>query len=290
MDVSILRIILIILGGGLILGIYLWERHKRANERVHAVRRFQDQRLEPTFGAGGDREPETPDEGEGGLDDALHELEELVSEEQPARVAAAQPVKKRGRIERTHSPAEIRQQELFADDSITDTDHHKHSDQVIPVLILQINVVARDDGFEGMDIVRAIQGERMEIGDMHIFHRHDEAQRKGTVLFSMASMVKPGTFPLESMEDFKTPGLALFAQLPGPLDGLELFSEMLATAEHLAAELGGELQDETHSRLTKQTVEHLRSQILEHRRQVQLAKSTLKKPPVAQQVQVSIQV
>ena len=276
MDVSILRIILIVLGGGLILGIYLWERHKRATGRVHAVRRFQDQRLEPTLGAGGDREPETPNEEEGGLDDALHELEELVSEEQPARAVAAQPVKKRGRKERTHSRAETRQQDLFADDSNTDTDHYQQSDQAIPVLVLQINVVARDDGFEGMDIVRAIQGERMEIGDMNIFHCHDEAQQDGPVLFSMASMVKPGTFPMESMEDFKTPGLTLFAQLPAPRDGLELFSEMLATAEHLAAELGGELQDETHSRLTKQTVEHLRSQILEHRRRVQLAKSKLK--------------
>jgi len=275
MDGNILRSILIVVGGGLILGIYLWERHKRANAQVQAFRRTQEQRVEPTLGAG-DGEPATPVKEDGGLDDALHELEELVNEEQPARAAAAQPVKKWERKERTHSPAETRQQDLFADDSIADTDHDEHSDPAIPVLILQINVVARDNGFEGMDIVRAIQGERMEVGDMNIFHRHDGSQRKGPVLFSMASMVKPGTFPMESMEDFKTPGLTLFAQLPASRDGLELFSKMLATAEHLASELGGELQDETHSRLAKQTVEHLRSQILEHRRRVQLAKSRLK--------------
>ncbi len=48
---------------------------------------------------------------------------------------------------------------------------------------------------------------------------------------------------------------------------------MLFTAERLAALLGGVLQDETHSTLTKQTIENLRSQIVEHRRLVQLARS-----------------
>ncbi len=272
MDVNILRIILIVLGGGLILGIYLWERRKRAHEQGHTIRRSQEQRLEPTLGAG-DGELGTPVEEDDGLDDALHELEELVSEEQPARAAAAQPAKRREQNERIHSLTETRPPDRHADDPVADTDQHEDGDPAIPILILQINVVTKDNAFEGMDIVRAIQGQRMEVGDMNIFHHHDESQPKKPVLFSMASMVKPGTFPLESMEDFKTPGLTLFAQLPAPGDGMDLFTKMLTTAEHLAAELGGELQDETHSRLTKQTIEHLRSQILEHRRRMRLAKS-----------------
>jgi cell division protein ZipA len=75
------------------------------------------------------------------------------------------------------------------------------------------------------------------------------------------------------MEGFSTPGLAFFAQLPGHGDSLAIFSDMLFTAQRLLAILGGELQDETHSALTKQTIEHIRSQIMEHRRLVQLARS-----------------
>jgi cell division protein ZipA len=75
------------------------------------------------------------------------------------------------------------------------------------------------------------------------------------------------------MEGFSTPGLTLFAQLPGPGDSLAIFSDMLFTAQRLAAKLDAEMQDETHSALTKQTVEHIRSQIMEHRRLVQLARS-----------------
>jgi cell division protein ZipA len=275
MDVTILRIILILLGGALIVGIYLWERRKRDDARVHAVRREQESRLEPTLGGpGAEREPEVEYGETAGLDHDLHELQELVREERPVR-PAARPAKIR-KEPASAGAAETRQQDLFADDAISDTDHYKQSGKEIPTLILQINVVARDDDFEGLDIVRAIQGEQLELGDMDIFHRHNDRGGKGPVLFSMASMVKPGIFPRESMEEFRTPGLTLFAQLPGPRDGLELFSEMHSTAEHLALELNGELQDETHSRLTKQTVEHIRSQILEHQRRVQLAKSRLK--------------
>jgi cell division protein ZipA len=54
---------------------------------------------------------------------------------------------------------------------------------------------------------------------------------------------------------------------------MAIFSDMLFTAERLAATLDGELQDETHSALSKQTIEHLRGKIMEHRRQVQLARS-----------------
>ena len=47
---------------------------------------------------------------------------------------------------------------------------------------------------------------------------------------------------------------------------------MLFTAERVSAVLDGELQDETHSVLTKQTIEHIRGEIMEHRRKVQLAR------------------
>jgi cell division protein ZipA len=86
-------------------------------------------------------------------------------------------------------------------------------------------------------------------------------------------MVNPGNFPIETMADFQTPGLTLFAVLPGPIpiDGVKLFNNILSCARSLAADLNGELQDETHSRLTNQTIKHIYSQIIEYQRQTQLA-------------------
>lgn len=279
MDADILRLILLVIGGLLVVGIYLWERSKRINAKVQAVRKdYHQERREPVMGADGVEpgggQPEQAEPGGEELERALHELGDLVSDDvkasprlAPRKAPAKQPQ------EAFTDPAQSTQEDLFADEAVVDTDHYRNADPSIPAMILQINVVAKDEDFEGPDILRVMQGANMQAGDMHIFHRRDGAGSGAPVLFSMASMLEPGTFPMDAMEIFKTPGLTLFAQLPGPQDGLAVFSDMLFSAERIATELGGELQDETHSRLTKQTIGHIRTQILEHRRKVQLAKS-----------------
>jgi cell division protein ZipA len=55
--------------------------------------------------------------------------------------------------------------------------------------------------------------------------------------------------------------LALFMQLPGPLEGLKAFNAMVDCAQRLALELDAELQDATHSALTNQTIDHMREEI-----------------------------
>jgi cell division protein ZipA len=280
MDADILRLILIVLGVFLVLGIYFWERNRRIDSRVQAIRRDrQETRREPSMGDSDD-EPDSADDDQdpstrdAELKQALHELGDLVGEEQrPARQKRPSGEPKLTAEKPGREPAGTEQQDLFADDSLVETDHYRNADPSMPSMILQINIVARDkEGFEGPDIRRVTEGVDLKLGDMHIFHRSNSGG-KGSVLFSMASMVEPGTFPPESMDEFRTPGLTLFAQLPGPKDGLAVFSDMLFSAERIAEDLNGELQDETHSRLTKQTIGHIRGQILEHRRKVQLARS-----------------
>jgi len=93
------------------------------------------------------------------------------------------------------------------------------------------------------------------------------------VLFSMASMVEPGTFAADELEGFSTPGLSLFTQLPGARDGVEIFDTLLATAKQLATLLDGELLDERRNKLTRQMEEHIRESVIEHRRKVNLVRS-----------------
>jgi len=60
--------------------------------------------------------------------------------------------------------------------------------------------------------------------------------------------------------------------LPGVQDGMAIYSDMLFTAERLASILDGKLQDDSHSVLSKQTIEHTREQILNYRSRLQLAR------------------
>ncbi|MCW8906076.1 MAG: cell division protein ZipA [Sedimenticola sp.] len=280
MDADILRLILFLAGVGLILGIYFWDRHKRVNARIHAIRKAQQEDSEGTpLASSGRREPgwkspaasmeESSEKGETGSRVADDDLDEEALQRELAQLNS---LAHEDQVEQEERPAEVKQSAFsFTADDEEIRDELERED--VPGMILQINVVASGAPFTGNDIMRVARDTDLIHGDMNIFHRFTSEPGTSRVIFSMASMVEPGIFPLDRMDSFSTPGLVLFGQLPGPKDGLAAFSDMLFTAERLAALLDGELQDETHSVLSKQTIEHIRERILEHRRQVQLALS-----------------
>ena len=262
MDSTTLRIILLVVGIAFLAGIYFWDTKRRKGAERQAKRReppeFQQQvvaerRDDPEWDA------EVPSD--------------LPQEDLPPLSVAdeEQPLAEKELVFEDPTPTEPleplgEQQELFGFSA------QEESPLDVPSKIIQINLIAKTGQFSGPDIMAAARDTGLLAGDMDIFHRYaGEGSRK--TFFSMASLVEPGVFPIKQMESFSTPGLLLFCQLPGPGDSLAIFSDMLFTAERLAAILGGELQDDSHSALTKQTVEHIRSQIMEHRRLVQLARS-----------------
>ena len=106
---------------------------------------------------------------------------------------------------------------------------------------------------------------------MNIFHRYEEAGGKGPEQFSVVNLAEPGTFDLDNLAEFSSPGVGFFMHLPGPSKPLEAFEAMAETAKVLAKNLGGELRDEQHSAATTQTIEHYRQRILDfERRQLTL--------------------
>ena len=129
-------------------------------------------------------------------------------------------------------------------------------------LIVLSVMAGADELFEGPALLRAFENTHLQYCDLQIYQRLTD---NGEAVFGVASAVKPGVFVPEQMDSFTTPGLTLFLQLPGPADGVAAFDDMLTTAERLAVELAGELQDQNHSVLSRQTVAHLREGIINAR-------------------------
>lgn len=130
--------------------------------------------------------------------------------------------------------------------------------------IIVVNAVSKDPaGFNGEELLHILLTCDLRFGKMNIFHRYEKSNAKGAVQFSVANSVEPGTFDLNNMRSFKTPGICLFLQLPGPHDAQKALEYMVETAQCIARNLNGELRDENRSALTAQTVEHFRSRIRE---------------------------
>lgn len=132
------------------------------------------------------------------------------------------------------------------------------------IVVLYV-VAPRGERLRGADLASAFSRLDLAHGELDIFHRRDES---GRTVFSVANATEPGTFDPASMTTMETPGIALFARLPGPLSATEMFDELAAAAHALAGELGGRALDGRQSTLTRQTEQAMRDELLEyeHRR------------------------
>ncbi len=297
MEADILRLILFLIGAALILGIYLADRYKKKKPTEPTqdwMSSTQEQpmadHIEPSWDslykqeAESAQEPEPdpeqsqpvpeqeeevspasdvePVDLEESISSELEQLEEILHEEH-----AKKDFEKLDEV----TPKEQMSISFLAGEA--KKDKSVGHDEELPVKIIQLAVVPNDGEFYGDDILCVVQEVGLELGEMDIFHKYGGDPEKHQAIYSMASMVEPGTFPVDDMDGFSTPGLTLFTRLPGPKDGLTIFTEMLYAAEQLADLLDGELRDETHSALSKQTIGHIREEIQEHHRQLQLARS-----------------
>ncbi|MEI7868193.1 MAG: cell division protein ZipA C-terminal FtsZ-binding domain-containing protein [Candidatus Methylumidiphilus sp.] len=127
--------------------------------------------------------------------------------------------------------------------------------------LIQISVVSRGGFFNGLQLRDALDDLRLIYGDMGIYHRYDREYR--VPLFSVASLVEPGTFPIKDMDNFECPGIVLFFQPPQVDDPLEVFDDLVATCRELAMRLGGTEWDEKRQPLTIEKITQMRGRLRE---------------------------
>ena len=165
-------------------------------------------------------------------------------------------------------------EEAYVEDALEEEDYDEVYDEAAsesvaqeadskePEEVLIINIMAfKGETFNGADLLDAVLKCGMRYGDMDIFHRYSDTKGEGALLFSMANMVKPGTFDLDAMDQFETPGVSLFMTLPLKADSMQSFDLMVECAHSITEALDGELKDEQRSVLTRQTIEHCRQRV-----------------------------
>ncbi len=129
-------------------------------------------------------------------------------------------------------------------------------------MLVIFHVVAREsEVFTGPMIVRMMSDLELEHGEMDIFHYNVQRLNKKHSVYAVANMLKPGTFDLQAMDTFETRGLTMILQLPGPEDELKSFNIMVEHAQRLAAFLNGDLLDEDHNLITKQSISLYKEQV-----------------------------
>lgn len=131
-------------------------------------------------------------------------------------------------------------------------------------LLVIFHIARRDGGMMfGSAIQSALTKQSLEFGEMDIYHRMMGRDGRERVLFSVASMVKPGTLTPQELPRLKTPGLSLFLRLPNCMESIKAFDAFLMTAGSLAEDLGAMVLDDKRRPLTERTAVRLRNRVAE---------------------------
>ena len=129
-------------------------------------------------------------------------------------------------------------------------------------MVISFTIMAMPgEQFSGKAVKGTLETLDMHFGEMQLYHRYTQGLQKQT-LFSVANIIDPGTLLPDNLATMFTPGLLIFARLPGPTNGLALFDDLLDTAQKMAATLGGVLSDEKREPVDDTTIEQMRSRIL----------------------------
>ena len=242
-----LRLILIVLGLIILAALVLFHRPKGQSQPNHA--RWRQKRREPSLG-----DPKADDrkntQRDSGNDDQAAEDEPQFSFSAFSEAENAADHKIDGKTEAAAKPDGPRQ---------------SAGKMVEPDKIITLYVRRRDNRrIAGSDLLDAAVKAGLTFGEMSIFHRRQEGADKP--VFSMANLTPPGHFDSSAWNVFDTPGVALFATLPGPVSALDAWDAMLATGRRIAELLDADLLDEARCELTRQRIAQMREELREYDR------------------------
>lgn len=255
MDAQTLRLVLVVLGAVFLIGLYWWET-QRGDDREDRATSRPKRRSTPSRNQAQNRrsQRQVAPKHEPNLgrvdDDLLSEARNAIDDEDrdfgdvPDTAAAA--------------PAPT---SAAAESEVGPEPAGEPADAGREVLI-QLFITSPDGAFSGEDVLEAAERCRLFPGEMDIFHRTRGDQPDSEPLFSMANLVKPGTFPFQDMTEFTTPGCAIFGQFRGEPNDLMVFDEMLDSARIIAELLDGDVRGPQREHLRDADAGELRSRVL----------------------------
>ncbi|PPU94621.1 cell division protein ZipA [Xanthomonas albilineans] len=136
--------------------------------------------------------------------------------------------------------------------------------------IVSLYVAARaGQMLRGEDIVVAAEKTGLVFGHMNVFHRLVEGHPERGPIFSMASIMKPGSFDMAHIREMETPAIAFFLTLPAPLTALDAWEKMLPTVQRMGELLDGVVLDDSRNALGRQRIAHIRDDLRAYDRQHQ---------------------
>jgi len=131
--------------------------------------------------------------------------------------------------------------------------------------LITLHIMAREGQvFKGYELLQSLLSCGLRFGKMKIFHRYENFNGKGKLLFSLACCTSPGTFEIHQMRTFSCNGLSLFMDIAYAEDPNAILKLLLNTACQIAEDLNGVLKNSRFENLTEDMVNSYYQKIKNH--------------------------
>lgn len=228
-DMAMLRIWILVAGVVLVAAIVFFGRPKKAGQGRRVPRGGDASRVEPTLG----------EQLQAELDGADVEAEPMQEALDLEPRAASTPKDELGK---------------------------RTTDEFDKIVTLYLAARA-GQSLHGPDIVVAAERAGLVYGHMGVFHRLVEGHPERGPVFSVANIMKPGSFDMANIQELRTPAIAFFLTLPASTPALDAWDTMLPTAQRMAELLDGVVLDEQRNAIGRQRIAHIRDELRAYDRQ-----------------------
>lgn len=229
MDKELLRVVIVLIGMLVMIGMVLW----------HFFKTLRDKRTADDYYAEDDYDNEVDDYEDEELDHAF-DIFPLQSEIEGDGLLDDEDIKP---VHKPEPKVEVPKAQSKA---------------TLPALI-EFSIVARaDEGFNGEILFDAFERVGLKYGSVRVFERVDKNR---LVDFAVASMIDPGTFPDSDLAQFYCPGIVFYMQPREVENPLAVFDDFMDTIDTLAIELDGVVWDHQRQPLTAETIAQFRQML-----------------------------
>jgi cell division protein ZipA len=159
------------------------------------------------------------------------------------------------------------QSEMELPDGASSSDLGRRASEEFDKIVTLYIAARAGEVLRGPDILVAPEKTGLAYGHMNVFHRLFEGLPERGPVFSVANIMKPGSFDMATIQALETPAIAFFLTLPASLPALDGWEMMLPTAQRMAELLDGVVLDESRNALGRQRIQHLRDELRAYDRQ-----------------------
>ena len=127
--------------------------------------------------------------------------------------------------------------------------------------VYAIMVMSTGQEFSMSLVNQALLGVGLTYSDQGIFVKNDNM---GNAFIKVANMLEPGTFPLEDLEGYVTPGVALILELPTTVRAPAAMHDLIMMARKISQKLNARLYDMNRHLIKESDLQSMRDAALDY--------------------------